>query len=185
MSQGDHLSPDGLYRWDGLRWVPTDAVIPQPLSVAPPRAPGFGVAIAGGVVAILGAALTIAACVLPYAKFTDNSAPTTPSILNPGFPGGLWYAAEPVAVAVLAVAAGVTLMAMQNRTARILLAGALLAFGLQTFLLFVGYAGGAATGQSEQIGIGGPVGVIGGLAMIVAGGLGVASLGARAPSAPR
>ena len=177
------LSPDGLYRWDGVRWVPTAGVIPNPVPAAPPSPPGSILAIVGGAVAIVGSLAIIAACVLPYAHYTDSSAsPAYPSIFNPGYPGALWYAAEPVAVILVGIVAGVMLMAVRGRTPRLLATGALLAFGWQTTFLFVGFVGASAAGPSSQMGIGGVVGVIGGLAILVGAAIASASLLAASPS---
>jgi hypothetical protein len=131
----------------------------------------------GAVVAFVGAVATIVACVVPYVTYTDPSvSPATSSIFNPGFPGALWYAVEPVAVAVVGVVAGVLLIALRGRTVRALAAGALLAVGVQTFLLFVGYVGGPATIPGERAAIGGGIGLLGGLALAIGGALAAASL---------
>jgi len=173
----EQISPDGLYRWDGVRWVPRDGVIAAPVPAAPAAAPGTRLAVASAVVAFVGAAVTIVACAFPYANYTDSTvSPTSPSIFNPGYPGALWYAVEPVIVAVGGIVAGVLLIALRGRVPRALAAGVLLALGAQTFVLFVGYVGAAATGPSERAGIGGGIGLIGALALAIAGGLAAASL---------
>lgn len=179
------LSPDGLYRWDGVRWVPTAGVIPNPVPAAPPSAPGSTLAIVGGAVAIVGSLAIIAAGLLPYAHYTDNSTPAWPSIFNPGYPGALWYAAEPVAVILLGIVAGVMLIAVRGRTLRLVAAGALLAFGMQTTFSFVGFVGASATGPASQMGIGGVVGVIAGLVILVGGAIAAASVLAAIPSPRR
>lgn len=181
MMLAEQISPDGLYRWDGVRWVPRAGVIPAPVPAAPPAAPGTRFAVAGAVVAFVGAAVIVVACALPYATYTDPSvSPTTPSIFNPGYPGALWYAVEPVTVDVVGVVAGVLLIALRGRVARALAAGVLLALGVQTFVLFVGYVGAAATGPSERAAIGGAIGIVGGLAIAFAGTLAAASLTVKA-----
>jgi hypothetical protein len=180
--QGGQLSPDGLYWWDGVRWVPTAGAIPQPILAAPGLPPGARLALAGGVVAILGAVVIIVACVIPFAHYTDNTSPSSPSIVNPGYPGALWYAVEPGGVILFAIAAGVALIALRSRISRALMTGALMAFGAQTALMFASYAGAAVAGPSEQVGPGGPIGVLGGLAIMVGGALAAASLGVRRPS---
>jgi hypothetical protein len=182
-SQGGQLSPDGLYRWDGVRWIPTAGVAPpaaMAVQVERVSAPGSRLAIAGGVVSIVGAVAIIAACILPYAKMTDPSAAQSAlSIFNAGFSGGLWYAAEPVAVILVSLTAGVLLIALRHRLIRALATGALIAFGVQTFFLFVGYVGASATGSGEQAGLGGIIGVLAALAIIVGGALGAASLSSK------
>jgi hypothetical protein len=140
----------------------------------------------GAVVAFVGAVATVVACVVPYVTYTDPSvSPATASVFNPGFPGALWYAAEPVAVAVVGIVAGVPLIALRGRTVRALAAGVLLAVGVQTFLLFVGYVGGAATIPGERAAIGGGIGLLGGLALAIGGALAAASLSVRTtPAVP-
>lgn len=165
--------------------MPRVGVIPQPVPAAPTASPGMRFAVAGAVAAFVGAIVVAVACALPYANITDNSvSQTTPSIFNPGYPGGLWFAVEPVAVVVLAIVAGVMLIALRGRVARALAAGVLFALGAQTFVLFVGYVGSSATGQSERAGIGAAIGIIGGLAIAIGGGLAAASLSVRARPTP-
>ncbi len=168
-----------------MRWVPRAGIIPAPVPAAPPASPGMKYAVAGAVVAFVGEIAVIVACAVPYANITDNSvSQTTPSIFNPGYPGGLWYAVEPVAVAALGIVAGVMLVALRGRTPRALAAGVLLGLGAQTFLLFVGYIGSSASGPSMRVGIGGAIGVAGGLAIAIGGALAAASLGMRARPTP-
>jgi hypothetical protein len=168
-----------------VRWVPRAGIIPAPVPAAPPAAPGSRFAVAGALVAFAGAVVIIVACALPYATFTDPSvSPSTLSIFNPGYPGALWYAVEPVAVAVLGVAAGVLLIALRGRVPRALAAGVLLALGVQTFVLFIGYVLAAATGPGEHAAIGGGIGLLGGLAMAIGGALAAASLTVRTQPTP-
>lgn len=184
------LSPDGLYRWDGTRWVPTGAwaaparapMVPRPVTVRPP---GFWAETGGAITAIVGAVVILLACLLPYAHYFDSTGgPSSPSLFNSGYPGGPWFAAEPVVVILVVIAAGVLLLAMRNRTGRTLAAGALLALGLQTFFLFTGYVGADASGLSTEIGAGAAIGVLGGIVVMVAGAVAAAGLFARGPSAP-
>jgi hypothetical protein len=134
-------------------------------------------AVAGAVAAFVGAVVVLVACALPYATFTDPSVSlATPSIFDPGFPGGLWYAVEPVIVAVLAIVAGVLLIALRGRVLSALAAGMLFALGVQSFVLFVGYVGASAGGTSEHAAIGGGIGLLGGLAIAFGGTLAAAGL---------
>jgi len=159
--------------------------MPTPVPGAAPASPGMRYAAAGAVAAFVGAVAIIVACALPYANITDNSvSQTAPSIFNPGYPGALWYAVEPVAVAALAVAAGVMLIALRGRTPRALAAGVMIGMGAQTFLLFVGYVASSASGPSERAAIGGAFGVAGGLVVAVGGALAAVSLSVRARAAP-
>jgi len=173
----EQISPDGLYRWDGVRWEPREGVTPAPVPAAPAAPPGARFAVAGAVVGFVGAAVIVVACALPYATYTDTSvSPTTPSIFYPGYPGALWYAAEPVLVAVAGIGVGVLLIALRGRVVRALAAGVLLALGVQTFVMFIGYVGASATGPGEHAAIGGGIGLVGGLALAIGGGLAAASL---------
>jgi hypothetical protein len=168
-----------------VRWVPREGVIPAPVPAAPPALPGTGLAMSGAVVAFVGAVATIVACVVPYVTYTDPTvSPATTSIFNPGFPGALWYAVEPVAVAVVGIVAGVLLIALRGRIPRALAAGVLLAVGGQTFFLFVGYVGGPATLPGEHAAIGGGIGLLGGLSLAIGGALAAASLTVRTQPTP-
>jgi hypothetical protein len=180
----EQISPDGFYRWDGVHWVPRAGVIQAPVPAAPAAPAGTRFAVAAAVLAFVGAAVTIVACAVPYANYTDPSAsPAMPSIFNPGYPGALWYAVEPVTVAAGGIVAGVLLIALRGRVMRALAAGVLLALGVQTLVLFVGYVGAAATGPSERAAIGGGIGLLGGLALAIGGALAGASLSVRTPPA--
>jgi hypothetical protein len=123
-------------------------------------------------VAIAGVVLIIWACALPYVRY---SASTSLSVFTSGSPGGVWFAAEPVGVAVVATVAAVLLLAAARlRGIRWLAAGMLVAFGIQTALLFVGYRFGI-TGNGVHAGIAGIVGVFGGLVVLLAGVLALVS----------
>ena len=132
----------------------------------------------GGVVGLVALPVILAGCVLPFINWTDTSNGATASIFNPGFAGGYWYAVEPVEVLVLAIPAAILLIVLKNRTARALAAGLLIAFGLQTIGMFVGYTFGDLT--FGRIGPAGPVGLIGGAILFTGGAVGLGSLFARA-----
>jgi len=61
----------------------------------------------GGILGIVGGLLVIPACLLPFAHFSAGS----PSIFNPGDPTSLWFAVEPGAVIVVAIAIGIVVSA--------------------------------------------------------------------------
>jgi hypothetical protein len=173
--QAGDLSPDRLWRWDGARWVPA---APPPVAR---QAPGSGrswLPIAGALAAIVAAVLVIVACALPYAHYNDPSiTPSSPSVFNTGGPGALWFAAEPVIVALFGVAAAVVLLAWNSRLPRATTSGMLLAFGVQTIFLFLGYVGQGASGQPVQApGPGGLVGMFAGMLLLVGGILGAISV---------
>jgi len=91
----------------------------------------------------------------------------------------LWFAVEPVGVAVIGVAAALIIM-LANRSARmrLLAAGVLVGFGLQTILLFAGYE--FYVRSPNHAGPGGAVGILGGLLLLVAGLIAAASRPASA-----
>jgi hypothetical protein len=177
------LSPDGNFWWDGVRWLPI-AITPAP-SMPPAGDPGrtsISWSVVGGAVAILVSAVVLTvACFLPFTYFINPPPGTTAqaSIVNEGYGTGFWYSVEPILVIVLAVAAGIVMIAWSNRTARVILAAALAAIGLQTFALFIGYAGGTNIPGGETSGPAGWVGMAGAIVMM-AGAI-VAGVGALQP----
>ena len=82
------LSPDGMWRWDGMRWVPVSSS--QPLASGPARSRPW-IAIGGGATSIGAVILQFSACIFPYAYYSDGS----PSIFNGAFVGDAWFIAEP------------------------------------------------------------------------------------------
>ena len=137
---------------------------------------------AGGIIGLFGAAAVVGGSWLPYAHSTAPGSTGYPSIFNAGFPGSQWYAVEPVAVAVLGLVASAVLVARPGRRIDLIAAGMLAALGIQTFALFLGYAGSTPYAEpNSQIGIGSFVGMIGGLCM---GAAGVLALAGTKPSAP-
>ena len=125
---------------------------------------------ASGVAAAAGSLLIILACALPYVHYTDSSVlPSSLSILNPGFGPSNWFAAEPIGVAVLALMSAVALVVWRMPIVRAVAASVLLAYGVQTFLLFVGYVYLAIKSESAQLGPGGVVGMLAGLLLAASG----------------
>jgi thiamine biosynthesis protein ThiS len=177
--QPGDFSPDRLWRWDGTGWVPAVWGPAQPQAglsaFRQPSAAAAGrrswAATAGGLIAILGAVMIIIACAVPYVHYTDASEPTpSPSVFNEGYGPSIWFAAEPVGVALIAIVAGVVLVVWMSHIPRALAAGVLLAGGAQISLLFVGYFLFAATSTSAQVEPGGVIGMFAGL-LLFAGGL--------------
>ncbi|TMC39311.1 MAG: hypothetical protein E6J28_03755, partial [Chloroflexi bacterium] len=151
-----HVSPDGMWRWDGQRWVLTGAAVSQPVpypvpAVARPTAspyasPGVAatanrswLAIGGAITALLGTPLVFAACIVPYVYWNDTSNGASASIFDMSSGPGFWYAIEPVIVILLILVAGIVAIALPSKTVRALAAGLLVAVGLQTFAMFMGY----------------------------------------------
>ncbi|HEV2033639.1 MAG TPA: hypothetical protein VGU71_05495 [Candidatus Dormibacteraeota bacterium] len=184
-----YVSPDGLWRWDGVRWVAVASATPPPpvATFAPPPAtfgsvpaaavsgpPRSRLATGGGITAIIAVGVIIAGCIVPYAHYSDASGGSSPSVFNGGFPGAWGNAAEPVLVILFALAAAMTLIVLKNRTARAILSGALLAMGAQTFTMFIAYA--AAAVGSGQLGAGSVVGFIGSILLFAGGAMSASSL---------
>jgi hypothetical protein len=163
---------------------------PAGYAPAPARqSPGFGLRLTSMLLAIAGAVGIVVACLVPYAHFPPQvSGQSSPSILNPGPPDALkWFAAEPVAVALVVLVAGIVLLVSGSQGARWTTAGVLLAFGIQTPLLFAGYLFATALGTGFHHGPAGTVGILAGLLVLAAGitGLAGAAAGARAAAAGR
>ena len=184
------LSPDGLWRWDGMRWVPASAGLPLPPMTTPTPIPGAPprrstLAVIGGIAGIAAIPFILAGCFLPFIYYSDTSGGgvTSSSVFNLGFPGTAWFAAEPVAVMVFSIAPAIVLLVWSGRLATAIASGALIAFGVQTFFLFIGYTGGDLT--LGRIGAGGPLGLVGGFVMLSGGVLAAASLLAKAPAQQR
>jgi hypothetical protein len=129
-----------------------------------------GPAIAGGVVAIVGALAIIGACALPVTMNTIGFGSTGTSISlfkELGTGTARWYLVEPVGVAALALVAGVIVMVSRSRLLPVVAAGVLIGFGIQTVFLFLGYWRGF--GNGEHAGPAGVVGILAGLLLAVAG----------------
>ena len=177
--QVGELSPDRLWRWDGLSWVPTTPLAPPLMPVASydPSTERATVsrrswaATAGGVMAMVAGPIIIGACALPYVNYPASSSgsATSYSIFNPGSAQSYWFAVEPVAVAVLAIVAGVILVAWMSRIPRAVASGLLLAFGVQTFLLFAGYTGLGVFDSTARVGVGSGLGLLSGLLLLAGG----------------
>ena len=136
--------------------------------------------------ALLSIPVILAACILPFMTYTDPSQGPT-SIFNVGYAGGLWYAAEPVAVMMFSLIAAIMVIVLTNRTAQAALSAALVAFGAQTFFMFVGYFGGSVNVSGARLGPAGAIGAVGGLLLLAAGacaGISVMTLKTTERSAP-
>jgi hypothetical protein len=156
-----------LYR---ARSIPAGQPVPRIFSL-PQTAPRSLLVTAGGLVALVGSMMIIVACELPFIHYTDSSIqPTSPSIMNPGFAPSSWFAAEPIGVAVLALIAAVGLVMWQRAIPRAIAASVLLAYGVQTSLLFLGYLVLAVKSPSAELTPADAIGVIAGV-LLFAGGL--------------
>ncbi len=111
--------------------------------------------------------LIVWACALPDLYVSGGSGRTSFSIFNSGGAGDLWFAVEPVGVAIIGVLAAVIIMAASRAPRlRLLAAGVLFGFGIQTVLLFAGYE--FYVRSPNRAGPGGAVGILGGIVLLVA-----------------
>jgi len=158
--------------------VPPPWAGPAPVARVSPDQPD-GLRLTAAIVTAVGAILIVWACALPDLYVPAGNGRTSFSIFNSGGGGDLWFAVEPVGVAVIGVAAALIIM-LANRSARmrLLAAGVLVGFGLQTILLFAGYE--FYVRSPNHAGPGGAVGILGGLLLLVAGLIAAASRPASA-----
>jgi hypothetical protein len=153
-------------------WAGPGPMTPVARGRSPDRPDGSRLAAA--IVTAVGAILIIWACALPDLHISSGNGRTSFSIFNSGAAGDLWFAVEPVGVAVIGIAAALIIM-LANRSARMRLvaAGVLIGFGIQTILLFAGYE--FYVQSPNHAGPGGAVGILGGLLLLVAGLIAAAS----------
>ena len=190
------LETNGLVtiRWEAGYWIALVAfgvgaivaVVQVYRTVRAPSVPGLAAArtppstaaLAGGLMALMAAPVIIAACTIPYLHYkVTPGAPfdstSSPSVFNPGFGPANWFAAQPVAVAVLTLLAGAVLLESTHSIRRAIAAGALVAYGVQTIFFFVGYVALAIGSPDSQLQPGGFVGAFGGVLLLVGGLLGL------------
>jgi hypothetical protein len=159
--------------------MPRGKATTGPDSVARDR----GLRVAAGIMAIAAALVIVAASALPYVRLATGVAGhfESMSIFNAG-PGSnasnLWFAVEPAGVALLGIILGVLLMVIRKGSLLAVAAGMLIAFGIQTVFLFLGYTLGLDFGTNKP-GVAGAIGILGGLLLAGAGVMGAASRTAR------
>jgi len=173
------LSPDGLWRWDGARWVPTRAAqAPNAMGASAGRRPWA--ALTGAIVSIASAAVLLAACFFPYGYYSDGNGGTySSSIFNGGYAGAGWQIPEPLFVVLAAIAAAIVVLAVRG-IVRGVASGALVALGLQTLMMWITYAGTAVSGG--RIGPGSWIGLAGSLALLMGGMLALIGLFMEPPA---
>ena len=133
-------------------------------------------------VTVIGAILIIWACALPDLRTPSGNGRDSFSIFNAGGPGLFWFAVEPLGVAICGAAAALVFaLGARAKRLRSVAAGALFGFGIQSILLFAGYEFSVRT--PDHSGPGAPVGILGAIALLVAG-LIAASAPAASPPAP-
>jgi hypothetical protein len=173
-TQPGQLSPDGLWRWDGARWV-ANQVTPLPAPPATKRRSSL--AVSSGITAIVGAVVVVVGCVVPYAYFPGDSSgqsASSSSIFDGGFSGSWAYAIEPVIVIAVVLVGALLVIVGTSRTLRALMAGVLCAMGAQTMAMFLGYA--VATFSFSHLQAGGFIGALGGLIVLAGGAMAALSL---------
>jgi hypothetical protein len=158
--------------------APSAWVTPAPQSRSGSGRPD-GLRLTVTVMSAVAAILIVWACALPDLYVSGGNGRTPFSIFNSGGAGALWFAVEPVGVAVIGVLAALIIMAA-NRSARLrlLATGVLFGFGIQTVLLFAGYE--FYVRSPDRAGPGGAVGILGGIVLLVAALIAAASRPASA-----
>ncbi|HMD25932.1 MAG TPA: hypothetical protein VKH61_17675, partial [Streptosporangiaceae bacterium] len=150
---------------------------------APPSRSGSGgpdrLGLTVTVLTAVAAILIVWACALPDLYVSGGTGRTSFSIFNSGGAGQLWFAVEPVGVAVIAVLAALVVAANRSARLRLLATGVLFGFGIQTILLFAGYEFYARS--PDRTGPAGAVGILGGIVLLVAALIAAASR--RVPAA--
>ena len=138
-----------------------------------PAGSGQNLKVIAGILAIVAGLIVIAGAALPYAHL-PTGAPGKYTSLSIFYAGtgsslnNLWFAAEPVLVALAAVIGGIMLLASRRDILLTVVAAMLTALGTQTLFLFLGYAFGLAYGTNKT-GPGGGVGMLGGFLLAGAG----------------
>ena len=132
--------------WGGPTGAPSGPPVAwSPESIAPQaKTGGRGLAAVAGVLALVGAALSVAGTLVPVTIWGDNSQPpfsilpVLDNTVSNSFNEFTWFALEPIGIAVVVTLLGLSLFAVGSpRRAG---GGALLAFGLTTCLAFSAYA---------------------------------------------
>ena len=140
-----------------------------PSPAVPARSGVSGTGLVALLLSLVGAGLIVAGSVLPYARIPGAPPGIEPnlSILDCQFPGCGWYAGEEIgALAVIVVALAILLIVRQRSVSGALLSVA----GLWMALVFAGYTGQAnADGSGYTPKSGGPIGIAGGVLVLVAG----------------
>lgn len=126
------------------------------------------------ILAFAGGVFIFVACAVPFASVSAAGISQSVSVFSRGPDSGNagWLVLEPVFVALLAIAAGSVIMVVREGWMPTVARIALAAFGVQTFFLFLGYSLGYAT-TGVSVGAGGPLGMVAGVALAIAGAIGV------------
>jgi len=140
----------------------------------PARSPLLG----PGIVGLAGAFLLLLGCVVPYVKFSGQSAVSLfGGFQSAPFSETFWFAIEPGGVMAITLVISILLLARGRQ--RSFFAGLLAAFGVQTILLFAGYVFVVYSPTKREAG--GVLGLLAGVALIVAGLMARSAAGPEAP----
>ena len=171
--QTGQVSPDGLWAWDGVRWVAVHRAAPPAMMTGPRRSLLRTI---GAVTAIAGAIVLTIGCAIPYVTFSGDASggPSSSSIFNGGYPGAWGNIVEPTLVITLAIAGSAGVLLSKSRVVRALLAGGVTVAGAQTMAMFVGYITTVFPGGAPQLGA--VIGPLGGLIILAGGAAMVASV---------
>lgn len=135
----------------------------------PPKPASTGGSMAAGVCGLIGALLVLIACFVPFYDYIGS--PGAGLLLGRrGSPVSetFWFASEPIGVLLVAIVVGIRLLSSGSRpSAKATLHGMLIAFGIQTMLLFAGYAFVVYSPAKHEAG--GFIGILGGLALLIGG----------------
>jgi hypothetical protein len=164
------LKSDGYQIAD---YIPTIHAMDEQSSVAIPSRKGLR--LFAGILVLVSALMILLGGILPFYTYSSQGTKVSVSILAQGPNRSVdTYAAEPLTVVVLTIAAGIALLVARRRgplgtlAGMWTLAGALLALGIQTTILFVGYAF-LSLGPGVHHDAGAILGLFGGLVLIAAG----------------
>ncbi len=166
------LSPDGRWLWTGSEWTP----VPTAAAAEQPAGARSKLAIGGGVLAIAGNAVLLAASFLPYVSWDATADYEAGSYSLLGF--GPFEVASVAVTLAAGVGAGIILLVLANRLATALASGLVVAFGLDAVTGWIATSGTYAM-QGLHIEPGAFVGLAGGVIVTIGGVLAALSLVAR------
>jgi hypothetical protein len=174
------------YAAAGNPWPPAVAAPPSPWqpAVAAPPSSSSRRPVAPAIIGLGGALLTLIACFVPLSTFAGQ--PSFGVFFgHTGFATSFdfWFAFLPIVMLLTAIVAGIGLLVPGDRPrGRAMFGGMLMALGVQTVVLFGFYGYGLFSGAHH--GGGGPLGILGGLALLLGGIVAMAAGGNRGAVLP-
>lgn len=155
----------------------------QPTAAVPPKSSSRG-SIPSAIIGLGGALFLLIACFVPlHTNIPGATSNFGVFFGHEGFSvgGNFWFAAVPLVTLLVAIAAAIALLVPGDRPrGRAMFQGMLIALGIQTVVVFAFYGDGVFTGTPTGAGV--PLGIIGGLAFLLGGIVGMAA--GRTGSAP-